>query len=59
MRRASELVHAKDMVALVAPEFFPACFPGHYHEIALCLALGAPAIDRLFGHAITSKTLHK
>jgi hypothetical protein len=43
----SELVHPKVVVALVAPELFPAGVPGDDFKFALCLAFGAPAIDRL------------
>src|SRR5690349_1863081 len=53
--RRLKLAHAKDVVALVAPELFPAGLARHDYKVALGLALGAPAIDGLFWHVITSK----
>ena len=46
----SELVHAKRMVALVAPEFFSARIPRHDFKLTFGATFGTFTVDGLFGH---------
>ena len=46
----SQLIHSKNMVALIAFEFLFARRSGHYYKVASGLAFWALAIDCLFYH---------